>query len=77
MKILLLVLVITLTGCQTAVVNSVSTAADNTLESAEIVICRAATVGSVIRRYGQDSAKAAAWRELCIEKNEAVTEIVQ
>lgn len=44
---------------------------DNVLISAEATICRAASVGSVVRRYST-SEKARAWKELCTGDNEAV-----
>lgn len=39
--------------------------ADKTLENAEFAICKAATVGSVVRRYGASTIKADAWRAIC------------
>lgn len=38
---------------------------DEGLENAEFFICRAASVGAVMRRYGFSAEKAAAWRVLC------------
>ena len=38
---------------------------DKTLVESEFVICQAASVGSVQRRYGQTDETAAAWRKLC------------
>lgn len=38
---------------------------DAGLDNAEFFICQAASVGSVIRRYGRDWATASAWRTLC------------
>ena len=43
-----------------------SQAMDEGLNSAEFFICRAASVGSVIRRYGKDKAQADAWKTLCL-----------
>jgi len=43
---------------------------DRALESAETIICRAASVGSIQRKYGQDAEKSKAWRTLCIQQNE-------
>lgn len=38
---------------------------DETLIASEFVICQAASVGAVQRRYGQTDETAAAWRKLC------------
>lgn len=38
---------------------------DRALVESEFVICQAASVGSVQRRYGQTDETAAAWRKLC------------
>jgi hypothetical protein len=38
---------------------------DTSLENAEFYLCRAASVGSVKRRYGVTHEKAQAWREIC------------
>lgn len=40
-------------------------AADGVLVGAEWAICRAATVGSVLRRYGASPERMEAWRRLC------------
>lgn len=39
---------------------------DEGLENAEFYICRAASVGSIVRRYGQDAKLFHAWRALCV-----------
>ena len=39
---------------------------DEGLENAEFYICRAASVGSIVRRYGQEPKLFHAWRALCI-----------
>ena len=39
--------------------------ADDMLEDAEWVLCAAASIGSVKRRYGRDPSTAAAYGELC------------
>ena len=39
---------------------------DQALETSEFVICQAASVGSVIRRYGKSEADAKAWRQICL-----------
>ena len=41
--------------------------ADQGLAGAEWYVCRAATVGSVLRRYGTSDDRMAAWRQLCTE----------
>lgn len=72
MKILItLFLSFWLAGCVTApVVKKIGQVNDDTLTAAETIICQGASVGSVIRKYGQDEAKAKAWRELCLDTNE-------
>lgn len=68
---MLAILLLTLTGCaefragQSAVATHGAEAADAELEVSEWGICRAATVGAWLRRYGSDPAKANAWRQLC------------
>lgn len=67
-----------LAGCET--VDTVRTvakekgavASDNLLEDAEFIICRAATVGSVMRRYGGSKELAAAWLDMCWHRPAAV-----
>lgn len=61
------------TGCSTfrTIEETGSGVADGALESAEAVMCRAATVGSVVRRYGQSQAQADAWREICLGDGKA------
>ena len=41
-------------------------AMDEGLINAEWFVCKAASVGSVQRRYGTDPAKAQAWKALCL-----------
>ncbi len=43
---------------------------DEGLVNSEFYICKAASVGSVIRRYGGD--KAVAWNALCIEDGQGI-----
>lgn len=40
-------------------------AADEFLQSGEWVVCEAATVGAVNRKYGLDPAKTQAWKDYC------------
>ena len=42
-----------------------SKAYDKGLENSEFFLCRAASVGSVMRRYKGDDAKWLAWQEIC------------
>jgi hypothetical protein len=49
---------------------------DEGLANAEFFICRAASVGSVQRRYGRSSETAEAWRVLCQGNSEAAVGIV-
>ena len=51
--------------------------ADAALENAEWVICNAATIGSVMRRYGQDPDLSAAYSTLCVPSRAAVRELIQ
>ena len=48
---------------------------DEGLENAEWFICRAASVGAVMRRYGSSAVKAAAWRALCLPDARAVEQL--
>ncbi|MGI9489049.1 MAG: hypothetical protein ACR2RF_24825 [Geminicoccaceae bacterium] len=41
-------------------------AMDEGLANAEWFVCKAASVGSVQRRYGTSQAKANAWKQLCL-----------
>lgn len=45
---------------------------DEGLLNSEWFICRAASVGSVLRRYGQSVEKAEGWRALCLGDPEAM-----
>lgn len=66
----LMALVAILSGCTTAI-TKVSKANDTALQASEAVLCRGASIGSIMRKYGSDPAKAAAWRVLCVSSNEA------
>lgn len=66
-----LFLLLFVTGCQTApVVQKVADVNDQSLESAELIMCKGASVGSVTRRYGNDVVLSRAWRDLCLDTNE-------
>ncbi|KKM60281.1 hypothetical protein LCGC14_1543440 [marine sediment metagenome] len=45
---------------------------DEGLSNSEFFICKAASVGSVLRRYGRSEETAAAWRAICRGNPEAV-----
>lgn len=45
---------------------------DEGLANSEFFICKAASVGSVLRRYARSEETAAAWRILCRDNPEAV-----
>ena len=47
-------------------------AADELLVTSELVVCRIAPVGSVVRRYGATPKLAEAWRTICLPDGEAV-----
>ena len=57
-----------------AAVQRGATAADEALANAEWLLCRAATVGSVVRRYGASTVKADAWRAIC--RTDPVADVV-
>lgn len=50
---------------------------DESLLSAEFTICKAASIGSVMRRYGGSEEKAKAWKELCKVSNDAAPTILE
>ena len=47
-------------------------AMDEGLANAEFFICRAASVGSVYRRYGKSRETAEAWKTLCLDNPDAI-----
>ena len=47
-------------------------AMDEGLANAEFFICRAASVGSVYRRYGRSKETAEAWKTLCLHNPDAI-----
>ncbi len=47
-------------------------AMDEGLANAEFFICRAASVGSVYRRYGRSKETAEAWKTLCLDNPDAI-----
>ncbi len=62
-----------LTGCSalSQIFEAGAEASDKALIASEAVICRGASIGSVIRRYDTEE-KAKAWKELCTNNSEAV-----
>lgn len=50
---------------------------DEGLANAEFLICRAASVGSVQRRYGRSAETAQAWRTLCFGGGQAAIEVIR
>lgn len=78
MKMLIvLILTFLLLGCNTVgkLLDVAADVNDESLLSAEFTICHAASVGSVIRRYGTTD-KAKAWRELCTTDSDAIPIII-
>lgn len=61
---------------QATLVTKGAALADSALENAEWAICNAASVGSVMRRYGQDVVLAEAYSTLCLPSREAVRELL-
>lgn len=67
MKTIILTSFLLLSGCSGVpmYVDRASGAYDESLSAAELWVCRGASIGSVVRAYGQDDATWAAWRQLC------------
>jgi hypothetical protein len=58
-----------LTGCAGTLDYAATRGADVSdaaLEASEWTVCRAATVGAVLRRYGTSPERMEAWRRLCL-----------
>lgn len=53
-----------------ALAGSAAQAMDEGLINAELFVCKAASVGSIQRRYGQSADLANAWRTLCLAGND-------
>ena len=72
MKPLIMITILFLSGCTTitGLWQSGAKANDAALTASEAIICKGASVGAIQRKYGQDKAKASAWRELCLSDNE-------
>lgn len=69
----ILILTVILTGCATSLgtgardyaTSRAAEAYDESLHNAELWVCRGASAGSVIRRYGVSEDYWAAWLKLC------------
>lgn len=57
----------TVTGCNTLapVIDAGAKINDEAVQGAETTICRAASVGAIVRSYGQNPEKLKAWCGLC------------
>lgn len=81
-NLIVLTTIVLLTGCgslQEVGENALVKGArinDSALVASEAVICRGASVGAILRKYGQDKTKARAWRDLCVESNPAAADII-
>ncbi len=74
MKLLIIVLLtLFIASCSTmsALFSKGAELNDDALTAAEAVICKAASIGSIMRRYGISEEKALAWKELCSDHNNA------
>lgn len=74
MKTLIIILsLLLLPGCagMSALFSKGAEINDDALTAAEAVICKGASIGSVMRRYGISEEKALAWKEMCTQENEA------
>jgi hypothetical protein len=60
-------LFVLLSGCASvdSIADRGAAVSDEALQSAEFIMCRAITVGTWVRTYGNDPQKADAWRKLC------------
>ena len=70
MKLLIILSILCLSGCSTlkGLIGTASEANDSALVSAEFTICRAASIGSIIRRYDSVE-KAKTWKDFCTQNN--------
>jgi len=74
MKLLTIILtIVLLAGCTslTSLFTKGAAINDDALIAAEAVICKGASIGSIMRRYGVSEAKAKAWKDLCSNQNVA------
>lgn len=78
-QIFIIALTFSLAACAAVgpAVDRIAQANDAALAAAELEICRGASIGAIMRKYGQDPIKARAWRDMCVEHNSAANEIVK
>ena len=75
MKNLILVLaLVSISGC-TTIANKAADWNDDALKTSEFTICRAASVGAVLRRYNTKELSQA-WVKLCIDSNNNTNPLV-
>lgn len=78
-KPIIVLATLALAGCSdmmpAAVAQRGAVVADKALENAEWLLCKAATVGSVVRRYGVSTEKADAWRVIC--RSDPMAEVIR
>ncbi len=69
MKIIILIPLIFFSGCSYIGVawDKGAKANDAALNASEAVICKGASIGAIQRKYGNNAAKAQAWRTLCLD----------
>ncbi len=69
MKYLILLPLVLFSGCSyiQAAWTTGAKANDAALVASEAVICKAASIGAIQRKYGNNAAKAQAWRTLCLD----------
>ena len=73
MKLLIILSILTLSGCASIseLLDAAGEANDKALIGAELTMCRAASIGSILRRYDTE-AKATAWKAICTQDNNVV-----
>lgn len=76
-QIILLLSLMFLTGCSTiaSLVSGAAEVNDEALIAAEFTICKASSIGSVLRRYNTPI-KAKAWKDLCSDENNTAEKIL-
>lgn len=77
MRILIILMLLLLSGCSTAgrILDAGGEINDSALVAAEATICRAASIGSILRKYDTEE-KARAWKELCTQESNDAAEII-
>ena len=78
MRLIIILSLLLLSGCETMskIMDFAGDVNDEALISAEATICRAASIGSVLRRYDTEE-KAKAWKELCTSDTDSVPIILE